>query len=104
MKFPARSRILVLLIAALYLSCGSAPHAEQKNKKSYTLHGKVIAVNPAAKTVTVDHEKVEGWMDAMEMAYNVDKEAVLQRVKAGDKIKATVYDDDFKLYNLEVVP
>ncbi|MEO7650964.1 MAG: copper-binding protein [Bryobacteraceae bacterium] len=102
MKHRALS-IVMALAAAILLSCGSTPQAEQKNRKSYILKGKVISVNAVAKTVTVDHEKVEGWMDAMEMAYNVDKEGVLQQVKAGDKIKATVYDDDFKLYNMEVV-
>jgi Cu/Ag efflux protein CusF len=102
-----RTLLLTMFCALLLVGCGSAPQAQKgppKDKKSYTLHGKVTALNPAAKTVTVDHEKVEGWMEAMEMAYNVDQESVLQKLKVGDKIKATVYDDDFKLYNVEVVP
>jgi hypothetical protein len=37
------------------------------------------------------------------MAYEVDKPEVLTRIKAGDEIRATVYDGDPMLYNVEVV-
>ena len=52
-------------------------------KKAYTFHGKVEAVNAGANTVTVNGEKVKGWMDAMTMGYKVDDPAVLKNVKVG---------------------
>jgi hypothetical protein len=53
-----------------------------------TFHDKVEAVTD--KGLTVNDEKVEGWMDAMTMSYPVDKPEVLKKVKVGDTIIATV--------------
>ena len=85
---------LVLLIAAACL--GQAP----AGKKSYTFHGKVEAVSPDG--LTVNGEKVEGWMDAMTMKYKVDDPKILKKVKAGDEITATVYEGDFSLHKVQV--
>lgn len=54
---------------------------KDKDKKSYTFHAKVEAVTD--KGLTVNGEKVEGWMDAMKMTYPVDKPEVLKMVKVG---------------------
>jgi protein SCO1 len=87
-----------VLVAAVCL--GQAAPA----KKAYTFHGKVEAVNARANSVTVNGEKVEGWMDAMTMGYKVDDPTVLNNVKAGDLIAATVYEGDMTLHKLQVVP
>jgi Cu/Ag efflux protein CusF len=70
-------------------------------KKSFTFHGKVEAVS--ADGITVNGEKVEGWMDAMTMKYKVDDKKVLKTVKAGDEITATVYEGDSELHKVQVV-
>ncbi len=74
------------------------------DKKSHMFHGKVEAVNANAKSLRVNGEKVEGWMEAMTMDYKVDDPAVLKKVKAGDQIMATVYDGDPVLHKVEVLP
>ena len=48
-------------------------------KKSYTFQGKVEAIDESAKSLKMNGEKVEGWMDAMAMAYKVDDAAILKR-------------------------
>jgi Cu/Ag efflux protein CusF len=85
---------LALLIAAACLG-QTAPA-----KKSYTFHGKVESVSPDG--ITVNGDKVEGWMDAMTMKYKVDDPKVLKTVKAGDEITATVYEGDFSLHKVQV--
>jgi protein SCO1/2 len=85
---------LALLIAAACL--GQAP----AGKKSYTFHGKVEAVS--SDGLTVNGDKVEGWMDAMTMKYKVDDPKILKKVKAGDEITATVYEGDFSLHKVQV--
>jgi protein SCO1/2 len=87
-----------LLMAAVCL--GQAAPA----KKAYTFRGKVEAVNAGANSVTVNGEKVEGWMDAMTMGYKVDDPAVLKNIKAGDRITATVYEGDMTLHKVQVMP
>ena len=72
-------------------------------RKSYVFHGVVESVDAKAGRVTVNNEKIEGWMDAMTMAYSADKPEELAQLKPGDRIEATVYQDDYKLYNIKVV-
>lgn len=75
----------------------------QGAKKSFTFHGKVESIDAASKSMTVNGDKVEGWMDAMSMKYQVDNADVFKTVKVGDTIEATVYDGDYKLYRVQVV-
>ena len=84
-----------LLAAVCWAQSGAA-------KKTYVFHGKVEAVNKADQSLTVNGEKVEGWMEAMTMAYKVDDPSVLDKVKRGDKITAMVYDGDYTLHKVQV--
>ena len=92
--------LAMILAAASWL--GTSATAQQAKGKSHTLAGKVEAVQ--ADRLTVNHGKVEGYMDAMTMPYKVDKPDLLKNVKVGDQIKATVYDGDYTLYDIHVVP
>ena len=92
--------LAALLSLALVMSVGVS--AQKAKGKSHTLEGKVEAVQ--ATMLTVNHGKVEGYMDAMTMPYKVDKPDLLKNVKVGDQIKATVYDGDYTLYDVQVVP
>ena len=69
-------------------------------KKALTFNAKVEAVDKSAKSLKVNGEKVEGWMDAMTMDYKVDNPAILKKVKPGDQIMATVYQGDMTLHNV----
>jgi len=94
-------RGFVAVLSVAFLLATSAV-AQQAKGKSHTLEGKVEAVQ--ATMLTVNHGKVEGYMDAMTMPYKVDKPDLLKSVKVGDQIKATVYDGDYTLYDIHVVP
>ena len=96
-----------ILAAVLALACLFAVNSFGQDKakgraKSYTFHGKVTAVTE--KGLTVNGEKVEGWMDAMTMTYPVDKPEALKMVKVGDQIMATVYEGDMTLHNVMTMP
>jgi Cu/Ag efflux protein CusF len=103
-------RFRLILAAALVVAfplvaqqiASTAVQAGSTAKKSFTLRGVVEGVDAKAGRVTVNHEKVEGWMGAMTMAYAVDKPEELPKLKVGDRIEATVYQDEYKLYNIKV--
>jgi Cu/Ag efflux protein CusF len=100
----ARVIALSAVIAVLFLSAALAQNSNA-GKKSFTFKGKVEKVDVAAKKITVNGEKVEGWMDSMTMLYAVDKEDVLKKLKVGDQITAKVYEGDFMvLHDVQVVP
>ena len=98
----------ILALACLTGSALAQDKMKMKDKdkakatKSYTFHGKVEAITD--KGLTVNGEKVEGWMEAMKMTYPVDKPEVLKMVKVGDNIMATVYDNDMTLHNVMTMP
>ena len=90
----------VILVLVLSVAFAQAP----SKIKAHVLRGKIEQVNASTKSLTVNHEKVEGWMDAMTMTYAVDKESVLKELKPGGQIKATVYDGDFTLFEIQKDP
>lgn len=95
----------LILVAVMLAACFPAAHAQQSGQKEHTFRGKVEKVDAKAKMLTVNGEKVDGWMGAMTMSYAVDKADVIEKVKAGDQITAKVYDGDFKtLHDVQVVP
>jgi Cu/Ag efflux protein CusF len=74
-------------------------------RKEFVFKGKVEAVDPANKTLTVNGEHVEGWMGAMTMMYKADKDDVYTRLKPGDPITARVYEGiEDMLYDVQVIP
>ena len=101
-----RTRLAALIGAALGLLLLMPPaHAQQTGKKQFVFHGKVEKIDAKTKMLTVNGENVQGWMAGMTMAYGVDKEDVINKVKVGDEITAKVYEGDFKtLYDVQVVP
>lgn len=76
---------------------------EERKPAGHVLVGTVEAVSESTGKLTVKHGNVEGWMGAMTMAYPVDKPDMLKRIKAGDQIKANVYEGDFTLHDVEVM-
>jgi Cu/Ag efflux protein CusF len=95
LRFVITTLLAAILTAALCLA--QAPAA----KKSYTFHGKVVSINKDTKALTVDGEEVKGWMGAMTMNYKVDNPSIVDHLKPGDQITATVYDGDYVLHNVK---
>ncbi len=78
-------------------------HAQPTARKSYVLRGTVEQVDPTSKRLTVANEPIQGGMGAMTMTYGVDDPAILNRLKAGDRITAQMFDGDSTLYEVKVV-
>lgn len=101
----SRSRISrcatpVLLLGLFVVSA----YAQPSDKRVFTFHGKVEQVNAATKRLTVHSQPIEGWMGEMTMGFAVDSDAVFSRVKTGDQITARVYEGDFTLHDVQVIP
>jgi Cu/Ag efflux protein CusF len=77
--------------------------SERKNPAAHLFSGRVEAVSESTGKLTVNHGVIEGWMGAMTMPYSVDKPDNLKSIKVGDQIKATVYDGDHTLHDVQVM-
>jgi len=56
----------------------------------YALKGRVVSLDRAGRTVTVDAEAIPGFMGAMMMSYPVKNERLLDHVSPNDHIDATI--------------
>jgi Cu/Ag efflux protein CusF len=95
-----RSVFVVLLALALF-GCGA-----KEAGKRYPMQGKVLTVDPAARTATIAAGKIGDWMDAMTMEYPVKPDSELAKLHAGDQIEAAVVVDGAKYYvtDVKVIP
>ena len=66
------------------------------------MEGTVKALDPNAKTATIDAGKIGDWMEAMAMEYSVKPDAEFQKLHVGDHIKATVVVNDPTYYVTDV--
>lgn len=53
--------------------------------KIYRVLATVTEVSEADSTITIDHGKMEGFMEAMEMAYKVADQSIFKEVRVGTK-------------------
>jgi protein SCO1/2 len=69
---------------------GSGDSAESSFSKVYKLRGKVVASNSATGEVTLNHEAIPDFMDAMTMPYKLKDPSILSELHPGDVIIADV--------------
>jgi len=69
---------------------GSQDSADTSSYKVYKLRGKVVASNSSAGEVTLNHEAIPGYMDAMSMPYKLKDPSILGELHPGDVITADV--------------
>ena len=90
-------RFLVITVIAISALAGC--HHEQQpaetsvagsNYKVYKLRGKVVSTNPATGEVTLNHEAIPGFMDAMTMPYKLKDPNILSELHPGDVLTADV--------------
>ncbi len=89
--------ILFILAAFLLSSCSAPPKEEPKNPanvKRHELKGRVVSVDKAKKTASIDHEEVPGYMDAMTMDFPIKEDHVFEELKPGVEIQAELVEDN----------
>ena len=72
--------------------------------RRYALRGRVVSVDKTTHTVTIDHEAIPGFMDAMTMPYPVKEPQLLDRVSGGQSIRATVVQRSDEFWLEDIAP
>ena len=96
-----RQLLKCLFLAALALSgCrstenpgihpSSAQTAANPTYKVYKLHGKVVSIDTTKGEMTLDHDAIPGYMEAMTMPYKLKDPSQLSKFHQGDVITADV--------------
>ncbi|KAF0249558.1 MAG: hypothetical protein FD167_1039 [bacterium] len=84
---------MLLLSLSIFLSCDEqSDPAKNQAVVSLTFQGKglVKAINTNKQKVTLDHEVIKDYMEAMTMDFSVAEKTMLESVKVGDKIEFTL--------------
>jgi protein SCO1/2 len=79
-----RGPVPVLVFAFLLAACSRTP------ERKFELRGNVVSVDKNARQVTLAHEKIPGYMDAMTMPFNVRDDWALSALEPGQRIEATL--------------
>lgn len=86
-----------MLVSAVHVSRGLGA------TKEITLFARVESVDKTAKTVTVKHGKVAGYVEAVPAKYRLDDETLISKLRPGDDIKATVREGEHLLRKVRIV-
>lgn len=76
--------ILALCSAFAFSSCQREP------ERRFDLTGKVVSVDRSQHQVTLAHEEIKGFMDAMTMPFNVKDDRALAVLAPGQTVRATL--------------
>jgi protein SCO1/2 len=89
--------VLIVLSMLPLAFVGGCHHADpdsvsetSQQFKTYPLRGKIVSTNPATGEVTIDHQAIPGFMDAMTMPYKLRDTRILGELHPGDLITADV--------------
>ena len=72
-----------IVAGLVFILAGCQPQAASRE---YEVNG-VLAVDPASKTLELDHEEIPGYMKAMKMKYPVADAKLLDGFKVGDSVR-----------------
>ncbi len=71
----------------------SKSKTQQNQQKTFHLRGKIVATDPVGGHVTVDHQAIAGYMQAMTMSYKLVEPNTISELHVGDVITARVVVD-----------
>jgi protein SCO1/2 len=86
--------LVVLAAAAAALSCSTPP----VHTREFPLTGAIVSVRPDHREITVKHDEVKGFMDAMTMPFAVKEPSQVAGLRPGDLISATLVLTDEESY------
>jgi protein SCO1 len=79
-----RVTVTAIVIALVLSGCRTEP------EKRYDLKGRVVSMDKEHRQVTLAHEKIPGFMDAMTMPFNVHDDWAIDVLAPGQSVDATL--------------
>lgn len=96
---PSRAVFLVMLavLCSHFIAC------TKPEQRRYEFKGKVVSVDKRGKTVTIAHEAIPDYMDAMTMAFKLKDERSFDTLQAGDRVQATLVIQGYRSWLEDLV-
>lgn len=96
----AATLVILSILSATQLACH---RRETGPELRYPIKGKVYSVDKSGSTVTISHEPIPGYMDAMTMPFKLKDESLLSELAEGDGVQATLVIAGLKSWLEDVV-
>jgi protein SCO1 len=96
------ARAVVILAMASIMPLACRPRATGPEQR-YPVKGTVVSVDKRGSTVTISHEAIPGYMEAMTMPFKLKDERLLSDVADGDRVQATLVVAGLKSWLEDVV-
>lgn len=90
-----RRLFFVLLFLSILVGCREGEPKQPVQPvvvRKFETRGRVEMVDVKTGKITVDHEKIPGYMDAMTMSFTVKEPSMLEGLATGDTISFTIED------------
>ncbi len=96
-----RGILMTLCAAALtmLLACGQTKAVKVER---FELHGVIQSLDPSAKSATIKHHEIKGFMGAMTMEFPVKDADEYAKLRTGETIDATVFVQDTDVWIGEI--
>lgn len=106
MQKISRVRVALLFVFAIasgMAGCSHSAKAPQAARKKYPVVGKVVALDKARNRITVQHQEIPGFMDAMTMSYDVKDPKEMKDLDPGDEIRCDLILNGSELWLQKIV-
>jgi protein SCO1/2 len=102
LRYSLLRRLVLFTVCALPLMVAAGCRRASQNlpkqaaaaAHAYHVRGQIVLVDQAAGRVTLRHEAIPGFMEAMTMPYKLEDPSVMSELHKGDRITATLLADD----------
>lgn len=85
--------LFTTMLCLLFAGCSKTPPKASDGARRFELKGKVVSADQAEHKVTIAHEEIPGYMDAMTMPFTLLDDWVYSELKPGALIQATLVVD-----------
>lgn len=82
-----------MCINVFFICCDSQPDPAKSQAVvvlTFKSKGLVKGINLEKKRITLDHEEIKDYMEAMTMDFSVAEKSMLDNLKVGDKVEFTL--------------
>lgn len=94
---------LMALVACFAMMLAGCSRQASGNAKRYELKGTVVSVDQRGETVTIAHQEIPGYMEAMAMPFKPKDHWVLDQAQPGNRLQATLVVDGLRSWLEDVV-
>ncbi|MGC2477023.1 MAG: SCO family protein [Candidatus Sulfotelmatobacter sp.] len=99
------NRLLVMSFFCIAVLLASSCHRSQPQAtKRYAFTGRVVSIDTQSNAANIDGDMIQGYMEAMVMAYKIKPDTMLRQLNPGDSISADLIVVDHDPRDESAVP